>query len=506
MTILPQQPSRRPRASLSRSWLSVVAVALVAVVVAVVVITRGGSGSGHKLSSAGTPKAVSRPWRVAIHAVSQPAPVGGRFVAYAANAGKLSLVGLDATTGRTAWSLPASPSGVAPGTAPEVAVVGNRVVYLQAVNGNIATVAAADSATGASVWQSPPGLFSDWPTVCPDEATAICVSGQLQDGSAAGVLRFDAATGRSVASAQVGEQAREIAPNLFDVGQRNPELLVATSRSDVAWQRPLHAIFSLPGASTDYGWILDRIPRLGLYIGSISGPPLAQTSTRYAVDLSKAMTAGFRMDNGAVAWRDKGSEYLCGFLTCPGGGTPSYSSVTDAQTGGPTIGIRVRAHGVLSGSPTAIAATVSRDARGVLEGFDPATGHRRWSFDFGRDIGLLTELSQPPRVSATGVVLHARNGRQVVLDVVTGAQRPLPPGTITWCSKIVSYTMTVAYQAGNGHNLHDYVGQYALSPCTPTGKPAPVPSHGTTAMNGLVAQSNGEYAWMQQGAVVAVPV
>ena len=64
--------------------------------------------------------------------------------------------------------------------------------------------------------------------------------------------------------------------------------------------------------------------------------------------------------------------------------------------------------------------------------------------------------------------------------------------------------MTVPYRAG-GHVLHHYAGQYALAPCTSAGHPTAAPNRGTAAMRGLVAEANHEFAWTEQGAVVAVP-
>jgi outer membrane protein assembly factor BamB len=502
MTILPEQPAGRAGRSGRSPWLLVGVLAVAALVAAVVVFaTRGGSGGTHRVRT--TPAVTPHAWRVSIDAVSQPAPVNGRFVVYAADSGTLNLVGLDASSGRTAWTLPASPSGIAPGTAPEVAVVGNHVVYLKAADGAV-EIAAADAATGAEVWHTAPGEFSGWPQVCPDDASAVCASGVVQGGAGGGALRVDAATGRILASPQVGPDARELAPDLFDVGQRNPEVMVATSGATLSWQQPLQRIFTFPGATTDYGWNFDRVARIGMYVGSVGAPPLTQTSARYSMDLGKAMTAGFRMKDGTPVWRDAGSQYVCGYLICPGATNPAYTSDSDARATGPTIGLRLRAHGVLSGSTTAIGATASRDAGGVLEGFDPATGHTRWKFDFGRDVGLLTQLRLPPRVSSHQIVLRTAAGRPVVVDVLTGQRVAAGGVSLAWCSTAVSYHMAVGYSAG-GRTVHDYIGQYAVSPCRPVGGAATAPARGTDAMRGLFAETAGELAWMQKGAVVAVP-
>src|SRR5579884_3212794 len=233
MTILPEQPARSARRLPARPWLVVAAIVLVAVVAAAVVVaTRGGSHPARTSPASNVGGSRPHAWRVAIDAVSQPAPVGALFVVYAAAEGKLRLTALDATSGRVVWTRPASPSAIAPGTAPKLAVAGNRVIYLAEAGGQSAAVVAADANTGQPAWQSAPGLFSDWPTVCPDDPSAVCTSGQLP-GSAAGVLRFDVATGRRLPSPPLGSGARALTTDLFDVGQRHPEIVVGTNGSAV---------------------------------------------------------------------------------------------------------------------------------------------------------------------------------------------------------------------------------------------------------------------------------
>ena len=441
MTILPEQPSRRSVRVRSGPWLVVSALVLSVVAAAgVVIATRGGSdGAVPAAAPATAAPAAAAPhpygWRVAIHAVSQPAPVAGRFVVYAAAHGQLELVALDAASGRIVWNSAASPSAIAPGSAPRVAVIGDRVVYPAALGGQVASLTAADAATGAVAWHSQPGVFSGWPSVCADDAGAVCVSGQVQNDPNAGFLRFDASTGQALPSPQLGPATRELAQNLFDVGQRHPESIVAANGSDAAWRQPLQRIFTLRGSSTDYGWNFDRFPHLGLYVGSVGTPPFVLTKTRYADELSKAMTAAFRMSDGAPIWRDTGSQYLCSYLACPGGINRAYSSIADVATGGPAVGVRLRARGVISGSRTAIRPTISRTARGVLEGFDPATGHVRWSFNAGRDAGLITQTRLPPQASNQAIVLRTPSGHLVDLNLVTGVKRLVSSGAAAWCSK-----------------------------------------------------------------------
>lgn len=518
MTILPDQPTGRsrrvPLGSRSVPWLVALALVLIAVAATgVVIATRGGSDDVSPAAAPTTPPSTAAPssavtpprrWRVAIRAVSQPAPVAGRFVVYAVTHGRLELVAIDATSGRIAWTNPASPSAIAPGSAPKLAVIGDRIVYPESLSGNVASLTAVNATTGAVAWHSPPGVFSGWPEICADDASAVCISGQVQNNPDAGILRFNASTGQALPSPQLGPAARELAQNLFDVGERHPESIVATNGDAGIWREPLQRIFTQRGSSTDYGWNFDRFPHLGLYIGSVGTPPFVQTKTRYADELSNSMTAAFRMSDGAPMWRDAGSQYICGYLACPGQLNRAYSSVADVDTDGPTVGVRLLARGVISGSPTAIKPRISRDARGVLEGFDPATGHVRWTFNAGRDIGLITQTRLPPQESNNAIVLRTPSGHLIELNIVTGEKRLISSHASAWCSKVITYRMAVAYRAG-GHVLHHYVGQYALDPCTAAGQPTAAPKQGTGALHGLMAESNHELAWTEQGAVIGVP-
>src|SRR6266540_3013486 len=74
-------------------------------------------------------------WRVEIDAVSQPVNVDGVLVLYAVAGGALRLIGLNAASGATLWSLPASSGSNSPGQPPALAVSGDEVVYLRAAAG-----------------------------------------------------------------------------------------------------------------------------------------------------------------------------------------------------------------------------------------------------------------------------------------------------------------------------------------------------------------------------------
>src|SRR5262249_38380855 len=240
------------------SWFAPAAAGVAAAIVGGV----AGSGDARGLSG----------WhRTDVKAVTQPAAVGGRLVVYAVRRGFLEVVALDARTGSTVWSAPATPSEIAPREPPSLAVIRGDVFSLGRHGGALAEVIARDVATGKIHWKSAVGAFATWPGACPDATTAVCLTGLLSTSAQRGAqLRFDAKTGKQLPGAVISTRfgGPALAPALFDPADTTPELIIATSGEHESWRRPLRAIFTLPGASTDWGWNFDRANRPGLFVGS----------------------------------------------------------------------------------------------------------------------------------------------------------------------------------------------------------------------------------------------
>jgi len=470
----------------------------------------GGRGALSVLAvvvAVAAPAKTAAGWRRAdVKAVTQPAAVGNRLVVYAARGGLLQVVALDARTGRTAWSAPATPSEIAPGEPPVLTVIGGDVFYLGREGGSLADLVARDVTTGRVRWRSPLGAFATWPGVCPDVTTAICLTGLLSTSSQRGAeLRFDAKTGRQLPGALISKNfgGRELAPGLFDPGQRNPEVLLATRAGRVTWRRPLSAVFTLRGASTDWGWNFDRAGRLGLYVGSPGWKPTRLTSTRFVSDLSKAMTAGFRIADGAVAWRSPGT-YMCNFLPCPGGSEAEFSTPANAGGSSPTVAVRIRASGRISGSFNGLP-VASPSTRVTIEGFDPATGRSKWRYAAGHAAGLVTQRLLPPRIGADSIVLP-RGNRLIALDLLHGSTRPIAPAAGAWCRAPVLYRQRTAYSGANGARLTEYIGQFALFPCTARGGGRATRAAPPSFLSTITARSGGVVAWTDKHGVVAVRV
>lgn len=444
--------------------------------------------------------------RTDLHAVTQPAPVAGLFVLYVSAGGGLEIVGLDAATGTTVWSHPASTSSIAPGVAPALEVAGERVIYLgQREDGSVA-LTAADARTGAPIWQSEAGAFTAPPSACADDRSAVCLSGQLVSGPRAGPLRFDAASGRPLAAAQVGGIAsRELGEGLFDPADRHPEKLVLARGARVTWSRPLGRIFSLRGATTDYGWNFGRIDRLGVFVGSVSTAP-ARRGGHLIFDLSHRQVVAFRISDGGVRWRAPG-QYTCdASLPCPGESQVGY---TTPQTDlAPTVGLRLVERGTWSFPADAPDAngTVSSNANVLIEGFAPARARALWRFDAGREPGLIDGRLTPALVSAHTVVIRDARRRMVALDLASGARRPVSSTVRGWCRPLITYQQSLGYEVPEG-TIHRYFGQRALVPCNSRSqRGVPAPSRAPAFVGDIGARGAGLVAWTEVSGVVATPV
>jgi outer membrane protein assembly factor BamB len=480
---------RRSVLTVIRRWLWLSAIA---------VLVAGCSGASSHSSTKPTAGWV----RSDVRPVTQPESAGGVLVLYVEAGGGLEVAALDPKTGRTLWHDSASPGDTTPGVAPALGVAGATVAFLRPVHDSTySRLVGVDAATGRQLWHTKAGLFEDWPSPCADDPREICTVGSIGSSELAGqtqALRFRASDGAPAGAVLVSRSpgGRALGPDLFDPGTRNPEMLVAVSGASVAWTRTLASVFPAPGMSTDHGWDFDRVPATGLFVGSVGGPPVSSTGSSATFDLSREMTAGFRISDGTAVWRDAGTTYACGWLPCPrAGDVLSYRP--------PTIGLRLRATGTASANLSSLTPSLSPDADVVVEGFDLATGKTLWSYNAGSD-GLLF-YQTPPLLGPHVVVLPAPGGGQVALDLATGAHRPgLPgsPGGVGWCEATITYTTQVGYQSSNGQLGYKRVGQEAIKPCQASGTsaatPQTVPGFVGTIVGGLTV-------WSEPSEVAAAP-
>jgi outer membrane protein assembly factor BamB len=320
----------------------------------------------------------------------------------------------------------------------------------------------------------------------------VCLTGVVAGRATRGTeLRFDAGTGTPLPSLVFSSTpvGRSVGVGLFDPGLRKPEYLVAAEGAHVSWREPLAKIFTLPGASTDWGWYFERVERDGIFVGSPGWAPIARSGATGFDDLARTMTAGFRIRDGRVVWRNRGTTYICNYLPCA-----------------ESVGVRLRSYGTMFISLTGGSLPVASPKSTVsVEGFDLATGRTRWSFDAGHDPGLSSQTLLPPVAGKSAILVHDRAGRLIRLDLRDGSHRRAASSSVGWCRSPLSYREEVAYPAG-GFATTTYYGQNAIYACDGrrrhVARPATVPGY----LGSLGARVGALVAWTSTtGAVVAAP-
>lgn len=447
----------------------------------------------------------ARGWtRAGVGAVTQPAPVGGRFVFYAQHRGALEVVALDARNGSTVWTAPASPSDVTAGVPASLAVRGRLVFYLEGTGSpanGAARVVARNAASGRVVWRSDQGRFRSWPEICADRPTEVCANGTVI-GAGWGQIRFSARDGKVLADVRMGtliDPGRELGADLFDPGSRKPEQIAAVANGRVTWSHPLSSLFPLRRASSDGGWDFDRFAKLGLYVGSVGTKPKIANG-KGTLDLSRSITAGFTVGGGRVVWRTKGF-YACGQpLLCPGRSQVGYTSPSSGSPA--SVGLRLLETGHVTYSFSGGKPKVSPNASVTIQGFVPRSGKTVWSFKAGRNIGLMSGTVLPPQISSTAIALKTHSG-WVALDLRSGKARRVPPSRYAWCQRIINYKLAhTTYYGGKGGA---YTGQQALFPCTIAGRRTAAPRTVPGFVRRLGATTGGMTAWTDTRSVHALP-
>ena len=113
----------------------------------------------------------------------------------------------------------------------------------------------------------------------------------------------------------------------------------------------------------------------------------------------------------------------------------------------------------------------------------------------------LISQSPPPQIGPEAVILP-KAGTPTAVDLTTGAAHPVAAGTVAWCEAPTTYMMNTPYQAGNGHSINTYQGDYATFPCDANGHPVTAPATAPSYAGAAIA---GTTAWSEASEVLAAP-
>jgi outer membrane protein assembly factor BamB len=430
---------------------------IVATSISVALLALAGCSSDPPDRAAPAPAvtAVPKPkpaWTIPLRAVSRPVAVGDRIVVYATGRDKgIDLVGIDPVAGEIDWRLPAAPPHVPPGQSFNVAVHQGRVLYLSPagkLSDWTAQLVAIDPVKGRSVWRSGTGAYQGFPEACPDAAGYLCVS-VLADGGVL-PLRIHAGTGKPIVRKADSSYRRQVGPDLYDLGRRDPEYLAKidiTGREH--WRRSAATLFGGMHRSTDQGWNFDRYGPLVVGSIGVGGDPRE-------FSLADAAVAGISSRDGRTAWLDKGSQYGC------------LSSIGRSKD----WPVRCRFTGRYRSAPRATSADPTLIGySAVIEGFDPATGKTRWQIAAGPARSLLSlQGTSLVRVDSHTVIIPDAQGGPIVVDAFAGRSSRPATGLTGWCDRPNKYPFAVAW-AGIKHRW----GVDLSVPCTAAGKDLAVP-------------------------------
>ncbi len=328
----------------------------------------------------------------------------------------LHLDGIAPNTGKVIWTHPYSESAITPGLSPTVYALGNNVIDIVpagAPSSPLVNIDGINATTGAIAWKGLKDIVvSDQPGPCAAKKD-LCIIGFNPDGSTTMVI-LNPVTGAPIVT--LNGPYRSLDAEIYQTAAKDPVVEGLSAFGTIAWMHPLSTLLGGTGYSPDDGWDLNSYGTTE--IGTF-GATSSATDHSYGLDSAKSI--GLSIASGALAWTDPG-QYQCE-------GTIQFES-------SPILC-------VFSGSltsPTRKSGSVTRSFKGLhltLEGINAASGAITWTQPVNNVSAIANGKAE--FVDATHLLVQTTNGKNAILDTVTGTTAPVRRGQVLWCTSIAIF-------------------------------------------------------------------
>ena len=407
-----------------------------------------------------------------VHVVGGPIAADGRVLVIVSDSDRSTwLEAISPTSGKALWRIPEGFSEIAAGVEVAPLARGHTALALVPSPSHDGTVRleGVDISTGRVVWRSSGAQYvTDVPEPCPNPigARAFCVV-TAKPSAEPTLLAISPATGRSIATVQGIE--RTLGSGVFQAFIQPSVLVGIDIPGGFQWSTPVVSAFG-PGYDPNFGWNFDTF-------GSVDAGWVGKQSGSGATDLGASKTVGLDDKTGRTLWVIHGS------LEC-GGGSVFKLPFACALTG--TLKVRF---------PKFV---VSRNARGVIEGFSPRTGKISWRFSLDHTHLASVLTARLEIADETHLLVWSNRGERRVLDLKTGSSASPTVGQVFWCERQNVFRVKSPPKGVPPERM----GVGYLSPCDINGKPAKAKIQ---PLRGVVPTVGGVIVWASSAGLEAAP-